>query len=562
MCSKHRSSAISIPGKPITVSCAYSGRIAVAYRYGDIRAQSNHPEEKFINLYVAIYECESTGGSDWVLEDTIELKNIKIPDPKAEIEISQVLLTQPNLPPGLSVHSNPFADLTSTPDLSSSTASLTSMTRTKSVPSLSTIQSVRKSITEQGNKLGLLKQKCLVQLDWVSAEDGSHILTVSVGTKILTFTQVSNEVCFTSLLPLELRRRRSKPNTAVAGGVRDSQPKDVFYHRPKGLLQKSKSLVVDDYQEAIRWMRLRVIELETADGLPPLPMHTSWVRAGILVVGMDNEIHVYTQWRGSGGGDEVDGEFTADKRTLTEANLVSMASTVALSKSFKSMSKFKSSLSMPSFKHSQGASNASKRDTWKKPGGLEDKGSLAHSDSTSSLFVMHDFGLFEAARYANPVLPQYHPKQLTALLSFGKIRRVKAILAHLLRSIIGSEKMQAVYADSMDDEEMPLRTARGRTLSASGTNADDADGQEGTDFPDFLEVSSIPPLPIYALLTADADITAANAEITNVAGTAEQAAQQQDYTDLFNTNVMDDTDELELLSSSEGSNKKKRTAIH
>nr|KAG5690689.1 hypothetical protein BaRGS_013475 [Batillaria attramentaria] len=406
MCSKHRSSAISIPGKPITVSCAYSGRIAVAYRYGDIRAQSNHPEEKFINLYVAIYECESTGGSDWVLEDTIELKNIKIPDPKAEIEISQVLLTQPNLPPGLSVHSNPFADLTSTPDLSSSTASLTSMTRTKSVPSLSTIQS--------GNKLGLLKQKCLVQLDWVSAEDGSHILTVSVGTKILTFTQVSNE--------------------------------------------KSKSLVVDDYQEAIRWMRLRVIELETADGLPPLPMHTSWVRAGILVVGMDNEIHVYTQWRG--------------------------------------------------------------------------------------------------------MLPQYHPKQLTALLSFGKIRRVKAILAHLLRSIIGSEKMQAVYADSMDDEEMPLRTARGRTLSASGTNADDADGQEGTDFPDFLEVSSIPPLPIYALLTADADITAANAEITNVAGTAEQAAQQQDYTDLFNTNVMDDTDELELLSSSEGSNKKKRTAIH
>lgn len=43
------------------MSCAYSGRIAVAYRYGDIRAQPNHPEEKFINLYVAIFECESTG---------------------------------------------------------------------------------------------------------------------------------------------------------------------------------------------------------------------------------------------------------------------------------------------------------------------------------------------------------------------------------------------------------------------------------------------------------------------------------------------------------------------
>lgn len=47
----------------------------------------------------------------------------------------------------------------------------------------------------QGNKLGLLKQKCLVQLDWVSTEDGSHILTVGVGTKILAYCQVSSEVC-------------------------------------------------------------------------------------------------------------------------------------------------------------------------------------------------------------------------------------------------------------------------------------------------------------------------------------------------------------------------------
>ena len=46
----------------------------------------------------------------------------------------------------------------------------------------------------QGNKLGLLKQKCLVQLDWVSTEDGSHILTVGVGTKILAYCQVSSEV--------------------------------------------------------------------------------------------------------------------------------------------------------------------------------------------------------------------------------------------------------------------------------------------------------------------------------------------------------------------------------
>ena len=43
-----------------------------------------------------------------------------------------------------------------------------------------------------------------------------------------------------------------------------------------------------------------------------------------------------------------------------------------------------------------------------------------------------------SCRLANPVLPQYHPKQLIELLSFGKIRRVKAILAHLVRCINAS----------------------------------------------------------------------------------------------------------------------------
>ena len=49
------------PGLPITVSCAYSGRVAIAYRMGHVRVQGHSPDNKFINLYVAIYECESTG---------------------------------------------------------------------------------------------------------------------------------------------------------------------------------------------------------------------------------------------------------------------------------------------------------------------------------------------------------------------------------------------------------------------------------------------------------------------------------------------------------------------
>lgn len=54
------------------------------------------------------------------------------------------------------------------------------------VPSFSTLQTLRKSIIESGNTCPLT-QKHLVQLDWVSKEDGAHILTVAVGSRVSTF---------------------------------------------------------------------------------------------------------------------------------------------------------------------------------------------------------------------------------------------------------------------------------------------------------------------------------------------------------------------------------------
>ena len=56
------------------------------------------------------------------------------------------------------------------------------------------VTSVKKCIAKTGNKTGVLQQKHLVQLDWAPTEDGSHILTVAVGSKILFFSPVSNEI--------------------------------------------------------------------------------------------------------------------------------------------------------------------------------------------------------------------------------------------------------------------------------------------------------------------------------------------------------------------------------
>lgn len=67
---------------------------------------------------------------------------------------------------------------------------------------------------------------------------------------------------------------------------------------------------------------------------------------------------------------------------------------------------------------------------------LSKEGSLSPEHPAS--VVLEAFaqeGLFEAARLANPILPQYHPKQLIVLLNGGRTKRVKAILLHMLKSL-------------------------------------------------------------------------------------------------------------------------------
>ena len=57
----------------------------------------------------------------------------------------------------------------------------------KSVPSMATMEGVRKYIERVGNKPSPAAPKQSVMLDWVSNEDGSHLLTVAVGNKVQLF---------------------------------------------------------------------------------------------------------------------------------------------------------------------------------------------------------------------------------------------------------------------------------------------------------------------------------------------------------------------------------------
>lgn len=78
-----------LTGQPLHISAAYSGRIACAYKCGrsftrpkgssnNTTSVSSNPDVRFVNLCVCVYECESTGGAEWLLEDTIPLRNVSL----------------------------------------------------------------------------------------------------------------------------------------------------------------------------------------------------------------------------------------------------------------------------------------------------------------------------------------------------------------------------------------------------------------------------------------------------------------------------------------------------
>lgn len=440
-----------------------------------------------------------------------------------------------------------FTEESDTPKGMSPSSSLVNITRAVSIPSLSTICSVRRSIAEHGNMAGILHQKQLVQLDWVSTEDGSHVLTIGVGQKILMYAQVSNDVISASKEAKEDSENKRKFNVAQnpsrealnlhLGQVNREAPK------ARGRLTKAKSVMfIDDTPEDIRWMLLRSVELSTADGLPPLPMHISWVRAGILVVGMDNEMHVYSQWRSAhyhpDHGSMDDSRCVQDSESSC-FNLENLASV-------KSTTTFKPSYSLPSFKHLNSMSK-------KSSDSMKSNLNKAKSESLTSLIAIHDFGLFEAAREARPCLPQYHPKSMMELLNFGKVRRVKAILAHLVRCICNGEIPPMNMSEEMDTEEMRWGHGRNRALSVSGASPNEVPLLHEEPQLEYKEISFIPPLPMYALLAADEHVTVAKNDLIT-SSTPGHTTVNQDYSDLFSPVGMDEELDTNVLGTSADSN--------
>ncbi|KAL4837178.1 hypothetical protein H8958_016193 [Nasalis larvatus] len=423
------SSTVSIVGRPVAVSCSYTGRLAVAYKQP---IHHNGYISKEFSMHVCIFECESTGGSEWVLEQTIHLDDL--------VKVGSVLDSRVSVDSNLFVYSKSDALLSKDRYL---------------IPNI----------------------KHLVHLDWVSKEDGSHILTVGVGANIFMYGRLSGIVT---------EQTNSKDGVAV-----------ITLPLGGSIKQGVRS----------RWVLLRSIDLvSSVDGTPSLPVSLSWVRDGILVVGMDCEMHVYAQWKhavkfGDTEADSPNAEEAAIRDHLTfKSNMLARKSIV--------------------------------------------EGTAISDDVFCSPTVIQDGGLFEAAHVLSPTLPQYHPTQLLELMDLGKVRRAKAILSHLVKCIAGEV---AIVRDA--DAGEGTKRHLSRTISVSGSTAKETVtvGKDGTR--DYTEIDSIPPLPLYALLAADQDISyRISEESTKIPQSYEDqtVSQPEDqYSELFQIQDIT-TDDIDL----------------
>ncbi|XP_053557561.1 dmX-like protein 1 isoform X2 [Bombina bombina] len=434
--------AVSVPGRPIEVSCAHTNCLAVAFKQAPRHASTS---QEFL-MCVSIFECESTGGSCWILEQTIHFD-----------ELSTIL------EPGISIDNNMVAYNKLDFFLSS-------------------------------NKQMMPNSKHLVHLDWMSREDGSHILTIGIGSKLLMYGQVAKK-------------------------VQEISCKDDFALQ---LWETGKNTAHP------RFVLLRCVDLvSSVEGSLPLPVSLSWVRDGILVVGMDCEMHVYSQWQPFSKQDLANTD-SYNGSTPSITNLIKQSQSVGsgLYPPKKSMTRSMTSLAQK----------------------------LMGKKTAFDLPVeMEDSGLFDAAHALCPTLPQYHPLQLLELMDLGKVRRAKAILSHLVKCIAGE-----VVAIN-DNEPNHERRLRSLSISASGSTARDPKTFNKPENADYTEIETVPPLPLYALLAADEESTFTSTidKSSNHSNSNNQSsanANNENYDELFQIPTLS-SDELNVSESEEENTK-------
>jgi hypothetical protein len=236
----------------------------------------------------------------------------------------------------------------------------------------------------------------LVRLDWASTEDGTHILTVGVANLVFFFAQMSQNVAQQNVAIMAEEQQTRRPTLR-----RDSSIAASFTNPLRSLT---------------RWVCIRYINLESVDGLPPIPSILNWVRDGLLVIGMPSEMRVYNQWNFKPVKEAPKAEVPHKSAVQKAVKILGIRPVASAS----NLSASRSQLMLDQVLKL--AANKSPLDI-KLDHKPEVKSDHPETPEDGILKAVVEEGIFEASRLASPILPQYHPQgkipfKINLLLTF------------------------------------------------------------------------------------------------------------------------------------------------
>ena len=264
------------------------------------------------------------------------------------------------------------------------------------------------------------------------------------------------------------------------------------------------------YTQTSQWTKLRTIQLSSINANVFLCPNLSlkWVRGGLLLIGLNSELQVYSQW-------------SSLKRHEHSVKPEPLIKPKRRTNTLNSMKKNLTSNDLNFINNN-----------------------LEQQSSWLTLNSIDAFSLFYAARNAAPVLPQYHPTLLLELVRFGKYRRVKTILAHLTRCIVST--VHSV------EGKVEMKLMRSRTFSIAN-NDDNEPSIAEVEHVKYVEIDTIPLLPLFALFDADHEINTNNDKIntTEINGEDDDINMKDKYDDLFTTSPADLNREVNFVLNEE-----------
>lgn len=343
-------SQVQINEYPLALSCSYNGRFAVAFKKNSNNSLKTHNNEtnnnrSFNNFYVLIYECESTGGSAWNLESCISLEDIILPELDIGINFEYISGNEKPIKPSKS--SDSFKNIILNNNLSSvsSCSNITNiisnnsngsiyadeMSKQAEIPSAAAKISIKKKYLTTTTTLvtsnDILLNKKLIKLTWASSENGSHLLTVCLGNQIFIYSCVKKENDNSDNTDSLLNKK----------GI----TKNFLYEIPKLVSQKSKNKCESNNNSLVKWILFRSFTLDSADDMQALPNQIKWVRDGLLIVGLNTEMQVFSQFSpqseqtnatSAGNSDFLDTSFSNNNNNDLKFNIPKNHSVMDLNK--------------------------------------------------------------------------------------------------------------------------------------------------------------------------------------------------------------------------------------